>query len=380
VFVSSLQLKNFRNYSNLSIPIEKKINFLLGPNGCGKSNLLEAIGIFSQFKSFRSVNDNDLVLSGEDNYFIKLWFLKNNNKHNIQIGYQMPVDAYPRKKKILYNEKVIHSASNIIGEFICIFFIPDDLAIIDGGMKKRRQFFDLILSQCDFTYLQNLVEYNRALKQRNALLRSINERKMKIRDLNVWNEQLISRAGDIITKREQLIQNFNPLLQNALSKISCEKDYWEIKYIKKTEKEKLQCELEKSTQKDIIHGRTSAGPHLDKIFFKGYPNGKINSQNSKKDVLDIASQGQKRTLVLSLKIAQYEYYRSLLGINPVLLIDDVITELDKSRKIHFIELLGTSGQSFFTTTSLDDHKEICGEFFTDFGIFNIPDILNNEEN
>lgn len=343
----------------------------MGNNGIGKTNLLEAIFLFSHLKSFRQANEEDLILWGQKGYFVEIDFIDDRIKKNVQIGCQKK--KHKLEKKIKISGEVIKRFSDVIGEFLCVIFSPNDLEIINGGPAGRRKIIDLIICQRDGLYLQNLIEYNRILKQRNVLLKKNYKNKNIIESLFVWDEQLVKRGELIIERRESFIKEIQPYFFKNIESISGYQENWQIKYLPNVISSEFGSSLKKKENKDRLLGRTSRGPHLDKIMF--YPLSEKEENNINKDALYIASQGQKRTLVLALKMAQYNFIEENLNKKAVLLIDDVITELDFKRRQKFVELLKNSGQTFFTTTSLSGLEDIRKDLEKETEIFKITELF-----
>jgi DNA replication and repair protein RecF len=340
VRLESLQVRNFRNYEELGLSFEKRLTFLTGQNAAGKTNLLEAIAMLSLGKSFRGSEDFDLIKDGTTGYSVSGKFLRGGGRNQIEIN----VDASSGvlKRRIRLNEKVVSGRGGIIGQLLCVIFSPADLTIVEGAPAERRRFIDSTLSSMDSGYLDNLVYYQKALKQRNTLLKRIRERKAAMADLTVWESRLCEYAARLWEARGRFIEDFSVSFAGSLEQISGARDAIEIR-VSNPHMNDLAGSIARHRERDVRVGFTSCGPHRDMIQL----------QRRGKDIMQFGSQGQKRTAALALRIGQFDYLKRTTGYTPVLLIDDVIRELDASRRSAFVALLEKSGQAIFTTPDLD---------------------------
>ncbi len=342
--LEQLNLKNFRNYESLSVSFPARLTFLLGNNAAGKTNLLEAIGMLSHGRSFRSATDHDLIRHGSPGYYVKAKYSRAGQKGEIEIAVDSSTGDLRRKLKL--NEKTVSSRSAIIGEFICVVFSPADLQIIEGSPGDRRRFIDATISSMDASYLQNLMLYQKSLRQRNTLLKRIKQRAASSQDLQIWNARLVNYASAIWQARELFLKAFRIPFGAALAQISGDRDLMELKLLC-SHREDLKETYERNVMRDVQLGYTTAGPHRDTLNF----------EREGRDILQYGSQGQKRTAALALRIAQFHHLKERLGVTPLLLIDDVIRELDTARRSAFVKLLRESGQAIFTTPDLDGIDE-----------------------
>ncbi|MBL8020047.1 MAG: DNA replication/repair protein RecF [Leptospirales bacterium] len=336
----SAQLRDFRNYQNLVIDFPSRLTFLVGQNASGKTNLLESIGLLAHGRSFRGSSDADLTREGTNGYYIRAKYEKTGTRNEIEMA--VDFSSGEMRRRIKLNEKPVTARSAIVGQFMCVVFSPADLQIVEGGPGERRKFIDATISSMDAVYLQNLIQYQKALRQRNALLKRIRERKNSPQDLAIWNTRLAHFAELIWKAREDFLERFHGAFTQALGQISGDRD--KITYsIHANHRNDLMSYLESSTMKDTRVGYTTAGPHRDSPQF----------EREGKDILQFGSQGQRRSIALGLRIAQFHYLKASTGVTPVLLIDDVIRELDALRRSAFVKLLEESGQAIFTTPDLD---------------------------
>lgn len=352
-----IHLEGFRNYDSLDIEFPERLIFIIGENGSGKSNLLEAISMLSFGKSFRSVSDHHLVQKGRTCFSINAVYLRNNLQFTLDYLCDFTITG---KRKIKRNGKLLSGRPAMAGDLATVVFSPQDLQIVEGGPSSRRQFIDSVISIRSYEYFSDLLHYNKTLRQRNALLKALKEKKGRLDDLFPWDKELAETALRLRRMRFQFLDEFIPFFKDALERISLGRDEINLSMnlsgkFEQQSVEEYSSNLQESVWKDISAGFTTSGPHRDNLTFQ-YEDG---------DILTSGSQGQKRSLVLALRIAQFFYLRKSLGVSPLLLIDDVIRELDASRRAAFIGLLGECGQAFFTSPDLDgleeflsDHKKI----------------------
>ncbi|MDX1957765.1 MAG: DNA replication/repair protein RecF [Leptospiraceae bacterium] len=343
--LETLRIQNFRTYSEAKLNFSSRLIFFIGENGEGKTNLLEAISLFSNLKSFRENTDDELVKWNENFFYLDCIIKNSDGVKRLEIGF---TNQETKKKKFKVNETDVKNKSDFIGEFKTVIFTPNDLKIVEGGPAERRKFVDYLLSVSDNYYLNDLLEYNRALKHRNVLLKNkFSSRK----EFLPWNEILSVRGQRIINKRKEFIENLKTIFSENLKNLSGGKDEFEIRYIQRVSNPDTYTQaLDSSFEIDLRVGHTTVGIHRDEIFI-----GKDN-----KDIESFASQGQKRSVAISLRTSQFYYVQKITGETPILLIDDVIRELDIKRREYFVDLILNSGQAFFTTTDLEGIKDYIG--------------------
>ncbi|MFN3603676.1 MAG: DNA replication/repair protein RecF [Leptonema sp. (in: bacteria)] len=349
MWIEFLNLENYRNYNSLEVGFSPFLNFLIGENASGKTNLLEALGYFVAFRSFRRINDQNLIQWNKNYFYLKIecWNSPFNlhQKNSYEVGVEFVNQSI--KKKIKKNNKKINKISEILGNVLGVFFTPEDLIYIDS-ITNRRSFFDFLFSTIDFEYFTAYNEYQKCLKHRNELLKRINLGKSKVKELDFWDNRLMSNAEIILQKRMLYLKEYEEYFKNRISEISKEKDKLNIQ-IEIYEMAEYKKKFFDNRNKDIQTGTTNFGIHRDKISFL---------DNHFKDILLTFSQGQKRTTALSLKLAQYDFYKRIFNIKPILFVDDVIRELDQYRRKYFLEILLDCGQAFFTTPNFEDDMKI----------------------
>ncbi len=336
--IQSLDLINYRNYESLKIEFDKETNILFGDNAQGKTNILEAIFLSATTKSHKSVKDKEIISFLKEESHIKTELFKNNRNYKIDIHLNKS-----GKKNIAVNNQKISKASELLGILNVVLFSPEDLAIIKNGPADRRRFIDMELCQLDKSYIFNLTNYNKIVNQRNKLLRDIIDNGFLKETLTVWNMQLFTYGEKIIEQREKFIGELNEIIKEIHLKLSGGIENLILKYEPNCEKDKLEKEIEKNTQKDILIKQTTVGPHRDDISFY------INEI----DIRKYGSQGQQKTAALSLKLAEIELVKKTIHENPVLLLDDVLSELDSSRQNFLLNYLGNI-QTIITCTGLDE--------------------------
>lgn len=341
MIVKRVELSNFRNYELLKLDLDKKTNILYGKNAQGKTNVLESIYVCSTTKSHRSNKDAELIKLDSDEAHIKLFIEKNNREQRIDIHLRRN-----KTKGIAINGIPIKKASELFGVFNVVIFSPEDLDIIKKGPAERRKFIDMELCQLDKIYVYNLTNYNKIVIQRNKLLKDINFRPELKQTLEVWDYQLAEYGSKIIERRQKFIKEINNIMKPIHRELTGGVEDINIVYNKNCEAEDLLKTLEENRERDIKYKSTSAGPHKDDILFF----------HEDKNIRIYGSQGQQRTVALSLKLAEIELVKKLINDLPVLLLDDVLSELDSDRQNHLLKSLDNI-QTVITCTGLDEFIE-----------------------
>lgn len=358
LFISKLLLSNFRNYEKTTISFSSNINVLYGRNGSGKTNVLEAINILSRGKSQRITKDNELIMLDKDAFLIKGLLNSNGYESTVQCSYNQG-----KGKKLLYNGQSITNSKELFSQLPTVSFLPENLDLIKGGPEQRRLFLDDILVVISVQYKDYLNRYSKVLYQRNQLLKDIRKKGLTKDALDSWDNQLIYYGDRIIKYRYKLLYEIRPFLQKNYVKLADSEETVTFQYINtlaeqgEDQYDKL---LLKKREEDIARGYTSVGPHRDDLLLL------INQQKAR----SFASQGQQRSIVLALKLAEVEYLAKILGRWPILLLDDVMSELDVQRRMGLVSLAKLTGQVFLTTTEKDHVPEELGSatyFFIDNG-------------
>lgn len=336
MYLETLRLINFKNYQNIEFKFNEEINCLVGENGVGKTNVLDAIYYLSLAKSSFNISDSQIIRHDESHFSILGKFLKDDNFFEVKCK-----SAPNNKKSISINEKEYERIKDHIGLFPVVLISPNDTDIIRGISENRRKFVDGVIAQIDKDYLNNLLRYNHALKQRNSLLKHTENISQLDYDLiETFDQSLLITGKKIHALRRKFIDRFLPVLQRLYSDISDHKEIIEIRYRSDIEEADFEKLLKETLHKDILLNRTSIGIHRDDYLIKidGYPMKKF------------ASQGQQKSLIVSLKIAQFEIMREESGFKPILLMDDVFDKLDDQRIEKIMNLVAghTFGQIFVT--------------------------------
>ncbi len=337
--IKRVQLKNFRNYQVETVEFKNGLNILEGKNAQGKTNMLEAIFLCAIGKSPRTKKDKDLIKWNETMAKVTLEFTKISGNKKIELFL-----FSNQNKSIKINGVPIKKIGELMGELNAIYFSPDELKLVKESPEERRRFMDIDLSQFNKNYFYTLSKYNKILEQRNKLLKTGNLATIKDTIL-IWNEQLSEQASYIILKRLELIEQLKEFALKSHYYLTDNLEKMELSYVGlnlKT-KEELKAELlkqyEASLEKDLNLGFTTVGPHRDDI--------KIVVNNI--DVRHFGSQGQQRTCALSLKLAELEIFKSNLKEYPILLLDDVLSELDENRRNKLLKIINNF-QTILTCT------------------------------
>jgi len=325
--ILSLELKNFRNYNNQTVNFSDGINVLTGKNAQGKTNLLDAVFLCSIGKSPRTNKDKELIMWNKELSKVLLNLNKKSGNKKIEIYISSKIN-----KTIKINSMPIKRMGELMGEFNSIYFSPDELKLVKESPDQRRRFMDIDLCQFSKTYFYTLNNYNKILQQRNKLLKSTKSAADICDSIEIWNEQLAKHASFIIIKRIELINKLKIYANEILLYLTDNKENLQLEYSgfylpEQEELKKLLLQKYKETlEKDILLRYTTIGPHKDDI--------KIIVNNI--DIRHYGSQGQQRTCALALKLAELEVFNSTIGEYPVLLLDDVLSELDSDRQLKLL--------------------------------------------
>ncbi len=338
MIIKSIKLNNYRNYEHLELDFDNNINILYGDNAQGKTNLLEACYYSAIGKSYKGSKDKDIVRFNQDVLGINTVIGKNNRDYIIDITINK------NKKKIIKIDNVpIRKTSELLGLLNVILFSPEDLNIIKNGPSERRRFIDSELCQIDSIYLSDMINYNKVLNNRNKLLKEISVNNSLKDTLDVWDEQLINYGKRIIKRRREFINELKYYVKDKHLTISGGKEELIINYEPNVDDIFFEDELISKRDKDLRFTQTSVGPHRDDISFK------INNIDMRK----FGSQGQQRCCALSLKLSEIDIVKNIIKENPVLLLDDVLSELDSNRQKFLLNGLSDI-QTIITCTGLDD--------------------------
>jgi len=338
MFIESIELSNYRNYEDLHMDFHEGTNVLYGDNAQGKTNILEAIYVCSTTKSHKGSKDKEIVKFGEDESHIKMMVRRD--------GVPYRIDMHLKKNKakgVAVNGLPIKKASELFGIVNVIFFSPEDLNIIKNGPAERRRFIDLELCQLDRLYVYNLVQYNKVVVQRNKLLKEIDFEPSLKDTLEIWDSQLISYGKELIRLRTDFIKEVNALIYDIHFHLSGEKEELVIQYEPNVTIDEFEDALRRNQYQEMRQKMTLTGPHRDDLNFL------VNGT----DIRKFGSQGQQRTAALSLKLAEIELVKKTVKDYPILLLDDVLSELDSKRQEHLLSEINHI-QTLITCTGLDE--------------------------
>ena len=332
MYIEKIKLENFRNYKYENIELNKRINIIFGDNAQGKTNILEAIYFTSLGKSFRTNKEKEIVKENESQAKIEINFIKNNRKEKINA-------EISDKKKFYINDIPLKKLSELVGKINIVLFSPEDIEILRNEPIKRRKFLNIMISQLRPKYIFLLSEYNKVLEQRNNYLKKIKYENKSQEYLTIWDEQLEKIGIKIYEYRKEFIEKINNKIKKIHLNTTENKENIEIKYKTNIDKKNYMENLLKNKSVDIQKGYTSIGIHRDD--FEIYIN--------KKNVAIFGSQGQQRTSIISLKLAEAEVIYDEIEEYPIVLLDDFMSELDKKRINGFIQNI-KNNQVLITTT------------------------------
>lgn len=338
MIIKSMELKNFRNYEDLKISFDQGTNIFYGDNAQGKTNVLEAVYMSGTTKSHKGSKDKEMIRFLEQEAHLRTIVLKQGKEYQIDMHLK-----HNRSKGIAINKVPIKKAGELFGILNMVFFSPEDLNIIKNGPSERRRFLDSELCQLDKIYMSDLMNYNKILNQRNRLLKDMVYRPDLKDTLSVWDMQLVMAGNNIIRRRKQFVEELNDIVYKIHSKISGEREELFLKYEPSIDDSLFENELGRMKERDMKLCQTSVGPHRDDLLFS------IQGV----DIRKFGSQGQQRTSALSLKLSEIELVKKSINDTPVLLLDDVLSELDSSRQNYLLNNIYDT-QTMITCTGLDE--------------------------
>lgn len=347
MYIEKIVLKDFRSYKEREITFSDKVNIIVGKNAQGKTNILEAIFFLCLGKSFRTPREKEVInwTAGENSGYIKGEFQKKYREIEIEMFFNKD-----RKKAVKIDGIGIKKIGELLGSVNVVFFSPDELRLVKESPDERRRFMNVILSQTNKRYFYQVARYEKVLANRNKLLKTSKDMTALKETIDIWNRALSDIAQSIFTERQKLISELAPLAQKAHEYLSNGKEKIELVYKSSFDgedyAEKMMKGLEKNIEKDFKLGYTTLGVHRDEIDI--YLNGV--------EVKSYGSQGQQRTTALSLKLAELEIIKNRVGEEPILLLDDVFSELDSDRRAKLLKFTAKA-QTIITTTDLDKAVE-----------------------
>ncbi len=359
MYLSRISLINFKNYDQLELNFSNKINCFVGDNGTGKTNLLDAVYYLSLTKSFFNALDTQNIRHGEDQFLIQADFKRDGLDEKI-----LCVVQKNKRKVFKRNKKEYTKLSRHVGLLPVVMISPADNSLITEGSDERRKFINAVISQFDREYLESIMRYNRALGQRNVLLKNFHRSGSYQPDLlEIWDEQLIQLGDYIHQKRIEFIRDLLPIFQQYYESVSEGREQIGLNYKSQLLEKDFRTLLRDHEQKDRILQYTTAGIHRDdlEMSLSGYP------------IKRIGSQGQQKTFLVALKLAKFDFIRKVNGFHPILLLDDVFDKFDANRVKQIIRLVAEHdfGQIFITDTNPERIKNILNDLTIDYKLFHI---------
>ena len=339
MYIKEIKLNNFRNYKQLDLNLNKNINIIYGNNAQGKTNILESIFLCSFGKSFRTTKEKEMIMFNENNLIVEIFYQKKDRdgKIKIEIG---------DKKQIYLNGVKIKKLSELLGNINIVIFTPDDINILKDGPANRRRFLDMMIGQLRPNYVYNLNMYIKTIEQRNNYLRQIREENKPEEMLEIWDEKLADYGEKIFNYRNEFIEKISKKINKIHGEITDNKEKLKIEYVSNCENKEDYLKLLKERRKlDIIKGFTTKGVHRDDFMIY------IND----KEVSTYGSQGQNRTVILSLKLSELNVVYEEIGEYPILLLDDFMSELDEERRKNFLNNIKNTQVILTGTEKMDLH-------------------------
>lgn len=359
MWLKNITLLNFKNYSSAEIQFSKTVNAFVGYNGAGKTNLLDAIHYLCLCKSYFNPIDSQQIKTNEDLFLVQGDFDRNNKNEKITCGLKRN-----QKKQFKRNKKDYDKLANHIGLFPLVMISPYDVNLIMDGSEERRKFIDNVISQTDSSYLDELIVYNKHLLNRNALLKQVAvTRNLDVALLQILDGQLIASGSVIFEKRKQFLAEFIPLFNQHYNYISDNAEQVSLEYQSQLNSDSFETLLTQAIEKDRILERTTIGIHKDELLFV------IGDMPLKK----FGSQGQQKSFLIALKLAQYSYLQKYKSFKPLLLLDDVFDKLDDLRVKKLMQMVSHHdfGQIFITDTGKERVSSIFKEINVDVSLFEV---------
>ncbi len=358
MYLKKLQLVNFKNHEEATLMFSSAINCLVGENGSGKTNLLDAIYYLSMTKS--AFGNTDLMaIKHEAQYFSIIGHFEDTDEYKVVCSLKQG-----EKKQLKVNSSLITKTSVHIGRFPVVLIAPDDIAVIKEGSEERRRFFDTTMSQIDAEYLEELIKYNRYLKQRNSLLKQFYEKNYRDLDLlATYSEPLVQCALSISQKRKEFILNFKPLFNSLYNELCNDKEQVTMAYVSYVDQPDFEAIFKKQQAEDLRLQRTTVGIHTDDYDFL------IGSHPLRK----IGSQGQQKSFLVALKLAQFEIIKDYKNSKPILLLDDIFDKLDDARIKQLLTMIANErfGQLFITDARPERTKALLKNLKAEIATFKL---------
>jgi len=367
MILKHISILNYKNLEQVELDFSIKLNCFFGLNGMGKTNLLDAVYYLSFCKSAGNPNDSQNIKHNQDFFMIQGFYESiDGSSEEIYCGQKRH-----QKKQFKRNKKEYNRLSDHIGFLPLVMVSPSDSDLISGGSEERRRFMDVVISQYDKEYLDALIRYNKALQQRNSLLKSDNPVDEEL--FLVWEEAMASCGEIVFQKRETFIQNFIPIFQSFYSFISQGQELVDLAYSSHAREHSLLELLKEMRPKDRIMGYTLKGIHKDELTMS------LGDFSIKRE----GSQGQNKTYLIALKLAQFDFLKRTGNKTPLLLLDDIFDKLDASRVEQIVKLVASDnfGQIFITDTNREHLDKILGKMNSDYKMFEVNNgIISDKKN
>lgn len=360
MILKHLSIINYKNLTQAELELSPKINCFVGNNGMGKTNLLDAVYYLSFCKSNTNPIDSQIINHDSDVCMIQgKYLLPSGKTTEIYCGLKRR-----QKKQFKRDKKEYDKLSEHIGQIPLVMISPADIEIIQGGSEERRRFMDIAISQFDKEYMQSLIRYNKALQQRNALLK-LNDNQIDDALLQIWEEQMVEEGEHIHNKRQQFIDKFTPIFNNFYQRVSASQEQVSFEYISQLQEADFTTKLIENRRREMILGHTTIGVHRDELemLLDGYP------------IKKVGSQGQNKTYFVALKLAQFDYLRTTGNKTPILLLDDIFDRLDAKRVEEIVKLVSSSdfGQIFISDTNRESFDRILDQTGNNHHIYTVSD-------
>lgn len=358
MILKELNIVNFKNIAEATLTFSPGFNCFVGNNGVGKTNILDALYHLSMCKSYFNLPDLQNIRHGEPFFVVQGRYEREGEELDVYCGVKRG-----QKKVFKKNQKAYEKLSEHIGLLPLVMISPEDVLMIDGGSEERRKLIDGIISQCDRTYLHCLIRYNKALVQRNSLLKLSSGKPLDVEMLEIWDEQLAECGGVITRKREEFLLEFGQVFQSYYKLLSLDREVVTLEYKSSVKDGDMLQLLRASVERDRMMTYTTVGIHRDDVLLGigDYP------------VKKIGSQGQKKTFLIALKLAQYAWLHRMSGVKPLLLLDDIFDKLDADRVGQIVKIVSGDifGQVFITDTNRGHIDEMLKTQDSDYKLFRV---------
>ena len=358
MYIENLSLLNYKNYEEISVPLHKKVNCFVGDNGVGKTNLLDAVHYLCMCKSYFHSSDLYSIRNGQDFMVLQANFIHNDNNDEIYCGLKNGKRKIFRKNKKEYSKLADH-----IGLFPVVMVSPSDSSLILDGSEERRRYMNAVISQFNHEYLEATIKYNKLISQRNKLLKEMGNYQGAGELLEVYDNQLIPLGELIFEQRKEFVNNLSPIFKEFYQSISQGKEQVDIRYTSQLHENNFNDLLKKQLNRDLAAQNTSAGVHKDDLELL------MNDIPIKKT----GSQGQQKTFLVSLKLAQFTFLKRIRKQPPILLLDDIFDKFDGNRVKQILHLVSDKnfGQIFITHTNQERMVELLLDFEDNYNLYKV---------